>query len=265
MTTWACVSPRIAIASMIPLMPLMLVSFVILPKDHIPERQKSEIKHEGHQYLPLDSSKDSEEKSHANLTDLSWREMFSVGREIYPLVSCLFLVYYTSYLANNAVITTLAFPGAPFSPRDHYQYYMLMHHVGKFLGRSHILIAACACPKAVAYIRVRRTWILALVESFHLLFLLMASWFRFFSSVWIVVILCFTVGFTAGSIYVNSAQTVAEQFSDLRRREFALSLLMVGNEVGILAAGLMGLHAEPRLKANCTKNHGKDVYCLTRY
>ena len=191
--------------------------------------------------------------------------MFSVANEIYPFISYMFVAYYVEYLANSAVITTLAFSGAPFSNRNHYLYYMLMYHLGKFLGRSYILIASCACPKMVPCIRVQKTSILALIECCHLLFFLIASWFRFFSSVWIVLILCFTEGFTAGSIYVNSIHTVSEQFSNLQRSVSALSLLMVGNDIGVLSVGLMGLHVEPELKLHCINELENEIYCLTRH
>ena len=243
---------------------LIVVSFYILPRDHLPGKQTREISHGGIKYVPLESNADSMPQE-SSKPKLSWKEMFSVAVKIYPFVTCMFLAYYAKYLANQAVITTLAFSGAPFSPRDHFLYYMLMYHSGKFLGRSHILIASCACPKIVPFIRVQKTWILALIECCHLLFFLMASWFRFFSSVWIVLILCFTEGFTAGSIYVNTIHTVSEQFLDHRRGEFALSLLMVGNDAGVLSAGLMGLYVEPILKSHCFDELEGGIYCLTRH
>ena len=264
MTTWACVAPRTVFGIIAPLVLLLLVSFYSLPKDHLPERQNREISRRGIKYVPLNSNADGEH--HVNINpQLSWKEMFSVVNVIYPFITYMFVAYYADYLENSAVITTLAFSGAPFSPRDHYLYYMLMYHLGKFLGRSHILIASCACPKMVPCIRVQKTWILALIQCCHLLFFLIASWFRFFSSVWIVLILCFTEGFTAGSIYVNSVHTVSEQFSDVRRSEFALSLLMVGNDVGGLSAGLMGVHVETKLKLHCINELENEIYCLTRH
>ena len=264
MTTWACVAPRTVFGIIAPLVLLIVVSFYILPKDHLPEKQNSEITHHGNKYVPLNSNSDSESYK-SGKPELSWKDMFSVAIEIYPFVAYLFSTYYAQYLVNHAVTSTLAFPGAPFSPRDHYLYYMLMYQLGKFLGRSHILIASCAFPKIVPFIRVQKTWILALIECCHLLFFLMASWFRFFSSVWIVLILCFTEGFTAGSIYVNTIHTVSEQFPDHRRGEFALSLLMVGNNVGVLSAALMGLYVEPVLKSHCFDKLEGDIYCLTRH
>ncbi|KAL9974915.1 hypothetical protein ACROYT_G012018 [Oculina patagonica] len=264
MTTWACVAPRTVFGIIAPFVLLLLVSFYSLPKDHLPERQNSDMTRQSIKYVPLETNTDSEPQMKIN-PELSWKEMFSVASAIYPSITYMFLAYYAEYLANSAVITTLAFSGAPFSPRDHYLYYMLMYHLGKFLGRSHILIASCACPKMVPCIRVQKLWILTLIECVHLFFFLMASWFRFFSSVWIVLILCFTEGFTAGSIYVNSVHTVSEQLPDLRSSEFALSLLMVGNDVGVLSAGLVGLHVEPKLKLHCISKLENEIYCLTRH
>ena len=265
MTTWACIAPRMAFGILTPLVMLLFAAFAILPKDHLPAKQfKTETKHRGVEYQPLDSS-DDKEPSKSISTKLSWGEMCSVASEIYPLITYLFLLYYVEYLANNAVITTLAFSGSPFSPRDHYLYYILMYHLGKFLGRSHLLFASCICPRMVPYIRVQKTWILTLIEWSHFLFFLMVAWFRFVSSVWIVLIFCFTDGFTAGSIYVNSVHTVSERFPDVHCREFALSLLMVGNDVGKLSAGLMGLHVEPELMSHCINRLGNSVYCLTRH
>ena len=263
MTTWTCVSPRTATASTIPTLLVLLISFVLLPKGHLPERKKSEIKNDGRSYSPLDSTEDGDDVELK--TKLSWTEMFSVASEIYALISCQFLIYYASNLAMNAVVTTLAFSEASFLPRDQYQYYALMQHLGKFLGRIYILTVSCACPKAVPYIRIRKIWILSLMECLHLLFFLMASWFHFFSSVWIVVALCFTEGFLKGSLYVNSAYIVHDMHSTPNQREFALSLLMVGNDAGSLSAGFMGLYVEPKLKAHCSNSYGDAKYCLTRY
>ena len=120
MTTWACVTPRTAFVSLVTLLLLMLVALVILPKDQLPERQESEMKYEGRKYLRLESSEDSQEPCVKSTCEISWREKLSVTSVFYPLISFLFCTYYVEYLTNNAVITTLAFSGAPFSPRDHY-------------------------------------------------------------------------------------------------------------------------------------------------
>ena len=198
-------------------------------------------------------------------TTFSFRDRLTVAKDIFPYITFLFITYFSEYLSNHAVITTLAFPNAPFKPRDHYPYYILSYHVGKFMGRSHFFLVSAINPKLVHYVRVRRTWILALIASLHGLFFFLASWYRFVPRVEIIIALCFTEGFTAGSMYLNSAHTVSELIADQQKKEFALSLLTVGNACGKLAAGLCGLFQEPLLKKHCVEDLKLGEYCLTRH
>jgi len=114
-------------------------------------------------------------------------------------------------------------------------------------------------------VRVKKTWILALIEIGHLLFFVFASWFRFAPHVSIIIMLCITEGFVAGSIYVNSAHTVSEVISEPKQREFALGLLTIGNGLGKLSAGFLGLYVEPQLKKHCVYDLELRDQCITRY
>ena len=195
----------------------------------------------------------------------SWREKFAIAREIFPCITFLYVAYYSGYLANQGVITTLGFDNSPFSPRDHYQYYTLSYQFGKFLGRSHILITSCTFPSLLRYISVQKTWILAMVELAHLLFFVFCSWYRFVPHVAIIIIICGTGGFTEGSVFVNTARVVSEMFHDTSQREFGMGLVTVGSSGGVLSAGLMGMYVEPHLKKHCLDDLGLGLNCLTRY
>ena len=133
------------------------------------------------------------------------------------------------------------------------------------MGRSHLFLVAAVSPKLVQHIRIKRTWILALVAFLHGVFFFLASWFRFVPRVEIIIALCMTEGFTAGSMYLNSAHTVSDVIADPERREFALCLLTVGNACGKLTAGLSGLLQEPLLKKHCVEELKLGKYCLTRH
>ena len=219
----------------------------------------------GYEKLPLSENTSSDEQNATPEHGLTWEEKFSVTKQILPYITFLFLTYFAEYLSNHSVITTLAFSNSSFSPRDHYQYYIVCYQVGKFLGRSHIFLLSCTCSKVVPYVRVKKTWIFALIEMAHLMFFTFASWFRFVPHVSIVLILCVTEGFVAGSMYVNSAHTVSEVVSDPKQREFALGLLTIGNGIGKLTAGLVGLHLEPQLKIHCVYDLELQDQCITRY
>lgn len=200
-----------------------------------------------------------------NTQSFTFSDRLTVAKDIFPYIVFLFITYFSEYISNHAIITTLAFPNAPFKPRDHYPYYILSYHVGKFMGRSHLFLVSAISPKLVQHIRVRRTWILALIAFLHGVFFFLASWFRFVPRVEIIIALCFTEGFTAGSMYLNSAHTVSDMITDPERKEFALGLLTVGNACGKLVAGVFGLFQEPLLKKHCVEDLKLGEYCLTRH
>ena len=235
---------------------LLLLLYALLDKEPI-EKRKALVESE--------ENRSTENFRQENTQRISFSERLNIAKEIFPFILFLFITYFSEYISNHAIITTLAFPNAPFGPRDHYPNYILSYHIGKFMGRSHLFLVAAACPKLVQHIRVKRTWILALIAFLHGVFFFLASWFRFVPRVEIIIALCMTEGFTAGSMYLNSAHTVSDLIEDTERREFALCLLTVGNACGKLTAGLFGLFQEPLLKKHCVEQLELGEYCLTRH
>ena len=258
-----CLPPQIAISTTIPWPFLVLLTYAFLEKNDINGKTN---RHGDVNYEKLPSNEnDTDEPDQSLQNSLTWKEKFSVAKQIFPFIIYLFLTYFAEYLSNQAIITTIAFSNASFNSRDHYQYYIVCYQVGKFLGRSHIFFLSCTCSKVIPYVRVKKTWILALIEIGHLLFFVFASWFRFVPHVSIILILCITEGFVAGSMYVNSAHTVSEEISEPKQREFALGLLTIGNGLGKLTAGFLGLHVEPQLKEHCAYDLELGDQCITRY
>ena len=163
LTTWTCLSPRTTIMITIPWPILLFLLYALLDKEPISKEMAST---NNDQNLP------EEDKLLASTQTISFSDRLHVAKHILPYILFLFITYFSEYLSNHAIITTLAFPNAPFNPRDHYPYYLLAYHVGKFMGRSHLFLVSAACPKLVLYIRVRRTWILALIAFLHCVFFL---------------------------------------------------------------------------------------------
>lgn len=256
LTTWSCLAPRTTIMITIPWPFLLFLFYALLDKEPI-EKKKTFVV-EGENDSPVEDKLE-------NTQSISFSERLIIAKDIFPFILFLFITYFSEYISNHAIITTLAFPNAPFGPRDHYPYYILSYHIGKFMGRSHLFLVTAVAPKLVHYIRIKRTWILALIAFVHGVFFLFASWFRFVPRVEIIIALCATEGFTAGSMYLNSAHTVSDLIADPESREFALCLLTVGNACGKLAAGLVGLFQEPLLKKHCIEELKLGEYCLTRH
>ena len=264
-TTWSCVAPRIAIFAMMLLPIVLLVSFAALDKSNIDSRSVAPQKeHQGHKYAPLEPDDGAGLPAQPS-EELSWGEKWSVAKTVAPETAILAVTYVAEYLSNHSVITTISFSNALFAPRDHYLYYLLSYMLGKALGRSHILLVSCTCPKLLPYVRVRKTWLLALLEVAILGFFVFDSWFRFVPHVAVILVLCVLEGFVAGAIYVNAAMSVTEKFSDPQWKELGMGLVTVGNDVGKLLAALVGLAVEPLLLGHCVKELVLQDECFTRY
>ena len=259
-TTWFCAAPRMAVSIIIPGVVLFLVIYSVLDRDTLGTSTPAKAKtHKNITYELLSATKDSCDQK------LNWSTRFTIGWLIFPLIMFLYWEYFVDYLSNHAVITTLAFENAPFLPRDHYNFYISCDRIGKFLGRSYLLIFSCTCPGQVKRVRINKTWILALIGLSHNLFFVTASWFRFVPHVGIIMALCCSEGFITGAIYVNSPHVVRDKFTSKETREFGLSLLTLGTAAGQIAAGLTGMFMEPALLEHCLHSLTLDTFCFTRF
>ncbi|KAJ7372776.1 battenin CLN3 protein [Desmophyllum pertusum] len=121
------------------------------------------------------------------------------------------------------------------------------------------------CSSMGSRMQIKKTWILALASIAMMFFLVFASWYRFISEVAIILALCFFIGVLTTMQYSNAPLIVAEIFTDVTKKEFALGLLTLGLSAGLLSAQLMGLYVEPYLKRHCLDELGLGKVCFTRF
>ena len=166
LTAWTCLSPRTTIMTTIPLPILLFLLYALLDKEPISKEM-----------APVDNDQNppEEDKLLDSRQTISFSDRLHDAKHILSYILFLFITYLSEYLSNHTIITTLAFPNAPFNPRDHNPYYLLAYHIGKFVGRSHLFLVSTACPKLVLYIRIRRTWVLALIAFLHGVFFFLVS------------------------------------------------------------------------------------------
>ena len=232
-----------------------------LDKSNIDSRATAlQREHQGPEYTPLGTNNGG--KSPAQVNDQCCSEKVAVTRRISPQVAVMVVTYFAMYLSNEGVITGLS--SSPFAPRAHVSYYLLSSKFGYFLGMSHLLLLSLSCPKVLPYVRVRKTWLLALLEVAILLFFGLESWFRFVPHVGIILVLCVLSGFLAGAVYVNAALDVADAFSEPRRKELGLGSLPRGNAVGELFGILTSLLVEPWLRRHCLNTLELDEECFAQ-
>lgn len=265
LTTWSCVSPKTAIMITIPFPALWLVFYFILDKSYISNEPQGAQKRTEIKYTSLKNSPDESANRPTTIGGIfSCTEQLRIAFKILPFILSLFLSFFAEYLSNSSVITSIAFPDSKLHPRDHFLVYFLSYMLGKFVGRSHLFIFSFLPSEATEFLMCDKTWIFAVLEMGHLLFFLFESWYHFLPSIWIMVVLCSTLGLVAGIIVVQSPHAVSRNVSP-EEKEFALGLLTIGNGVGGFLAGLVGLAVEPFLTNECKVHFSATKeFCFTR-
>lgn len=244
LTTWSCITPNRAMLIMAGSPLFYVIMYIIMDKKHVNVKKELE----------------NETSKHVKLT---WKEKFNTVGRILPLVVSLFVAYVCEYVTIQAIITTMAFPNAPFPPRVHYRYYIFIFLAGEFVARSYLAVIASIRPSLVPKLIIRRIWILSIILVAHLAFFLAAAWYRFVHDVWVVFTFIFTAGLIAGAAFNNAFVIVSESTAP-KYKEFAMGFATIGMGAGTFLAGAIGLLAEPYLREHCLLVSKVPDYCFTR-
>lgn len=255
MTTWLCISPSTTLLLLLTILPSLLVFYCLMDKK---PSTKYVSKTTTHGNIPYSALNSAEQDHNANLR-LQEKIQIVWGNATLFLSLC--IGYACEYLTIQSIVTTVAFPSAPFNPRDHYQYYTVFFVTGEFVGRSYALLVSlmrCKIPAVTSH-----TWVFSSILAVVALFLVFVAWYHFLHNVFIVLALLFVLGLNAGALYTNSF-TVASRGSSSRHVEFSRSFLNLAITIGIISAGFLGIYVEPLLKAHCQHTVLTPEFCITR-
>lgn len=195
---------------------------------------------------------------------LSFQEKMAALKAIFSLTMVpLFAAWFSEYLVIQSVLTTIAYTNAPFRPRDHYQYYIFIFMLGEVLGRSYCIVVSYVKPDWEPNPTWRQLWALSILESFHLVFFILESWYRFLPGVGITLCLCLTAGVVIGVLF-NNVLVFFRDAVDEKQREFIMGYSVTAMGAGILSAALIGLLVEPWLRGHCMYSFKNSGYCFTR-
>ena len=186
-----------------------------------------------------------------------------VIRQMIPDLISIFITCFSAHMTSQSVVTTLAFSQAPFKPRDHYQYYIFVLMGGEVVGRSYLVVLSYIKPEWAEKVKFPYLWVLSTIEATLLLFFVLAAWYRFLTSVWIVLLLVFVSGAVFGLTYVNAIAFFRDRFKD-NDEEFAMGFFLVAISGGVFASALLGLYVEPILREHCTMFINDTDFCFTR-
>ena len=68
--------------------------------------------------------------------------MLNIAWKISSVGISLLLSFSAEYISTVSVLTTISFPKSQFLPRDHFLIYLLSYYIGRFVGRSYLLLFA---------------------------------------------------------------------------------------------------------------------------
>ena len=256
MTTWLCISPRYLFLMFLAVPPLVPVFYFLMDKREPTNGTHDALKGSDVLYSPLGCDDDDEPAPFTS------RDKLQVLRDIKFLLASLFVGYAVKYLTLQSIVTTLAFPSAPFDPRDHYQYYVMLYLFADFMGRSYgLFLFLFKCVETTPV--TKHTWIISAAIVALQMVLVFASWFRFLPNVQVAFAIVFMFGLLNGVLYCNSFSAACRDFSGLHI-EYGRAFLVIASTIGIVTAGLLGLLVEDELTEHCLNTLGQSEYCLTR-
>ncbi|XP_063327199.1 battenin-like isoform X2 [Pelmatolapia mariae] len=235
----AGLSPRNTLLIMLVVPITMVVSYFFLlvcppslPQWRTKETEYAALVSEDRQQL-LDSS-DEEEPESSTTEDqptgpLSFRERLFVIRGLWRFVLPLGVVYLTEYFINQGLMELLFFHNIFLTHAAQYRWYQTLYQLGVLLSRS-----------SLRCVKIRKVWILSVLQMLNAVFLLLAVRYLFLPTVWLVFAFILYEGLLGGAAYVNTFHFISKETED-RHREFSMAAASVGDSLGITVAGLISL------------------------
>eukprot|EP01134_Creolimax_fragrantissima_P006248 CFRG6248T1 len=167
--------------------------------------------------------------SPGSFADMSLKQRLKL---IWPLLEWmipLFSVYYAEYSINQGLLEHVWWTTFSLSKQHQYVLFQAMYQVGVFISRS-----------SVPWIRIERTWVLALLQVLNLVFLLLDNIFHIVPNVEIYCLCIFYEGLLGGAAYVNSFYSISTKVEP-SYREFALGVTSVADTCGITFAAVSSI------------------------
>nr|XP_014265325.1 battenin isoform X2 [Maylandia zebra] len=235
----AGLSPRVTLLIMLVVPFTMVVSYFLLlvcppslPQWRTKDTEYAALVSEDRQQL-LDSS-DEEEPESSTTEDqptgpLSFRERLFVIRGLWRFVLPLGVVYLTEYFINQGLMELLFFHNIFLTHAAQYRWYQTLYQLGVLLSRS-----------SLHCVKIRKVWILSVLQTLNAVFLLFAVRYLFLPTVWLVFTFILYEGLLGGAAYVNTFHFISKETED-RHREFSMAAASIGDSLGITVAGLISL------------------------
>ncbi|XP_053908998.1 battenin [Cuculus canorus] len=163
---------------------------------------------------------------------LTWDEGWHVTKLSLPLSLPFGAVYFCEYFVNQGMLELLYFPDSSLTHSAQYRWYQVFYQGGVCIARS-----------ATHCVRIRRVWVLAVLQALLGAVLSAAVWGRFLPSAGVAMVLLGGEGLLGGATYGSAITGVAEQVGP-SGRALALTVTALLGSMGLALAGgaAMGAH-----------------------
>ncbi|XP_032092893.1 battenin [Thamnophis elegans] len=160
---------------------------------------------------------------------LTLQEKEQVAKGLLKYLIPLSVVYFAEYFINQGLFELLYFRNTTLNHPQQYRWYQMLYQAGVFISRSS---ASC--------IRIRKIWVLAILQCLNMVFLLFAVSYLFLPSIFLVFVLILYEGLLGGAGYVNTFHCVSEE-SKPEHREFAMGVACIADTLGISLSGAIAI------------------------
>ncbi|CAN9505345.1 unnamed protein product [Ophioblennius macclurei] len=229
----AGLSPRLTLLLMlvVPFGMLLSYFFLLVSPPWLPQWRSRQpeygtVASTDRQRLMEDEEEESVHAGSRTTEPLTLKEKLHVIRGLLKFVLPLGLVYFAEYFINQGLMELLFFQNFFLSHEEQYRWYQTLYQVGVLLSRS-----------SLCCIKIRKLWILALLQMSNAAFLFFATLYQFLPNAWLMFAIVLCEGLLGGAAYVNTFYFISKETED-RHREFAMAAASVGDSLGIALAGL---------------------------
>lgn len=127
------------------------------------------------------------------------------------------------------------FPNIWLDKKSQYRWLQVDYQIGVFISRS-----------SVNFVTLEKIWLMSVFQFFNVIIVLFEVIYFFMPSIWIIFAVVLWEGLLGGGAYVNTFYRMSKEVP-LERRKFALSVVVVGDAIGIALAGALAIPAHNAL------------------
>ncbi|XP_070494213.1 battenin-like [Chironomus tepperi] len=170
-------------------------------------------------------------ESNLSNTVLTFAEKCALFPMLLVYILPLSLVYFFEYYINQGLFELIVFENISLTKEQQYYWFQVTYQIGVFIARS-----------SVNFIKIKQTWILAIIQGVIAIFFTFEAIYLFLPSIWIVMSIILVEGFHGGLVYVNTFYRINQEVMPALKT-YAMNIVALSDSFGIILAGFFAIIA----------------------